>query len=203
MDGERTGDVLVTYGEPSGDVLVHHGVKGMKWGIRKDRSSGGSKKKKKKKTGLLAEIQKTYKAREKAKLAEAEAKRAANTRNVTIGVGRSKKKQQSSGTPDILVSKEGRVAVSLKYPGMSDAELRMIVNRLNTEAQLSKLTTPPPVAKKKFSDTLKQVSTVAAKSAAVIGVLGGAAALGKKYGLTEQQTQNLEKTLKILEIIGK
>lgn len=184
MDGERTGDVLVTYGEPSGDVLVHHGVKGMKWGIRKDRSSGGSKKKKKKK-GILAEIQKTYKAREKAKLAEAEAKRAANTRNVTVSIGGGKSSGKAS------------------YKTMSDAELRAVVQRMSLEKQYKQLSSESQRGKMKFSDTAKKVSNVAAKSAAVIGVLGGAAALGKKYGLTEQQTQNLEKTLKILEIIGK
>lgn len=185
MDGERTGDVLVTYSWLSENSLSHHGVKGMRWGVRKDRSSGRSKKKKKK-TGLLSEIQKTYKAREKAKLAEAEAKRAANTRNVTVSVGSGSK---SSG--------------KTSYKTLSDAELKAAVQRLSLEKQYRQLSSEGQKGKMKFSEAAKKVSTISAKSAAVIGVLGGASDIGKKYGLSEQQTQNLEKTLKILEIIGK
>lgn len=186
MDGERTGDVLVTYGEQSDDVLVHYGIKGMKWGIRKDRSSGGSKKKKKKKTGLLADLQKTYKAREKAKLAEAEAKRAANTRNVTINLGGSK---SSIST-------------------ISDTDLKAMVQRMSLEKQYRTLSAElQSSGKKEFKETAKKVAGFGAKSIAVVSALGVTTAVAKQFKLDDKQTknldQNLEKIRKVLEIVGK
>lgn len=184
MDGERTGDVLVTLPKESpDDIIVHYGVKGMKWGVRKDRSSGGTGKKKKK-TGLLGQIQKTYQAKERAAKAKEQAALAEAAAKKTSSSSRPKSSNSS-------------------YKSMSDDDLRRLVQRMSLEKQYKQLTSESQNGKKKFTDTLKKASVGAAKASAIIGVLGGAAALGAKYGLNEQQTKNLENTLKILEILGK
>lgn len=198
MDGERTGDVLVTLPKDnSDDVIVHYGVKGMKWGVRKDRSSGGTGKRKKKKTGLLGRIQKTYQAKERAAKAEAELQRMQKAKPGTVFT------RNAGKTTGLVRTNDGSAILRSRYSGMDDDTLRATVQRLSLEKQYKQLTSETKNGKQKFNDTLKKVSVGAAKASAIIGVLGGAAALGAKYGLNEQQTKNLENTLKILEILGK
>lgn len=193
------GETLFSQEALQEDVLVHYGVKGMRWGIRKDRSSGGTKKKKKK--GLLESIQKTYRAKEKAAkakeravLAEADLKRMARAKPGTVFT-----KGEATG---LLRSSDGSTIMRSKYGHMSDEQLRATVQRLSLEKQYSQLTSTSK-GKIKFEDVVKKVGIGATKVSDIIGVYGGAKVLGEKYGLTEKQTQNLENTLKVIEILAK
>lgn len=164
------------------DVLVHYGVKGMRWGIRKDRSSGGTKKKKKK--GLLESIRNTYKAKEKAAKAKEKA-----------AVAEAEAKRVSS-----FKSSSKR---SVDYKSLSDEDLRRVVQRMSLEKQYRQLSSEGQKGKMKFSDALKKVGIGATKATAIIGAFGGAKALGEKYDLTDKQIENLENTLKVIEILAK
>ncbi len=109
------------------DYLVHHGVKGMKWGVRKDRSSGGKS----------SSIKSTT------------IKKARAARNVYRNVTGSK-----------------RSAAMTKYrkkniDGMSDADLRKAVNRMNLERQYRDLTKADYMKGQRYaSDILKHKSTM-------------------------------------------
>ncbi len=177
-------DVLVTYNvepEDETDVIFHYGVPGMKWGVRKDRSSGGSKKRKKKSGGISGIIRKAKRAKA-AKEAEKQEREEATTR---VKIKREKKTEASS------------------IHNVTDEELRKMVQRMSLEKQFNTLAAERGKKKVTASDVLKTSAKVATKGVAIIGVLGGAAALAKKYNLTDTQAQKLEQTLKIIEILGK
>lgn len=176
------------------DILVHYGVPGMKWGVRKRRPSSGRSKKKK---GVVTSVKKAIADHDKKKKAKAAAKEAANTKDINITI-KSGSKSFKYGKRD-----DGTIYMSSKYGYLSDAELKTFVTRLNMEKQFYQLTAPQKKAKADIGKVLKTVGTVSMKAGAVIGILGGAEWLAKKYNLTEEQSKNLEKTLKILETIGK
>lgn len=168
------------------DELMHYGVKGMKWGVRKDRSSGSSGRTRKKKSAVSKAVSKAIKkgkavvaanAKKKAEKAE----QAKKTTKTSFGTKKQKKDQS--------------------YKTLTDEELRKVVQRISLEKQYKTLTATKS-GSEKVADFMKKGGKVLVKGAAIAGVLGGAAALGKKYNLTQQQIENLDKTLQILKIIG-
>lgn len=176
------------------DELMHYGVKGMRWGVRKrERSSGGSKKRKK---SLISKAIKKGKS-----VVAANAKKKAAKRDDKASVETVKK---SKNRTRLVRDKKGNYAVQLDFGGMSDAELNAFVNRLSKERQLSSLIEKPKVktGREKVQDFLKDNGKLIVKGVAIAGVLGGAAAIGKKYNLNEKQIENLDKTLQILKILG-
>lgn len=109
--------------------LTHHGIKGMKWGVRRTPSQLGHKPssaKAKKPTTLKGKLEARKKLRAKQKAAEA-ARKAKQTKEEYEAA---KKKAIESGTAEDV----------LKYKGkLSNQELQTAVNRLNMESQLSQL----------------------------------------------------------------
>lgn len=164
------------------DELMHYGVKGMRWGVRKrERSSGGSKKKKKSLISKAIKKGKSVVAANAKKKAE-KAARAEKTTKTSFGTKKQKKNDQS-------------------YKSLTDDELRKVVQRISLEKQYKTLTATKS-GSEKVSDFMKKSGKVLVKGVAIAGVLGGAAALGKKYNLSQQQVENLDKTLQILKILG-
>jgi hypothetical protein len=107
--------------------LTHHGIKGMKWGVRRTQAQLGHKtSSKKKKPGLMERFEAKKKLKAKQKAAEV-ARKAKQTKEEYEA---EKKKALESGT----------AADVLKFKGkLTNQELNSAVNRLNMESQLSQL----------------------------------------------------------------
>lgn len=128
------------------DALMHHGVKGMKWGVRKSRSAkyldraekGGSKKRKNNLTS--AQKERIKKAKIKAKADIKVAKLNAKT-----------KKIEARGQ---LESAKAKAEAPKKKPisAMTNQELQEIINRHRLETEYKKITAVPK--KKTTSDKI-------------------------------------------------
>lgn len=111
------------YNYSTTDELYHYGVLGMRWGIRKARSSssgsssGKTSKSSTKKTGF-------FESRRQAKLKKSRARAAAKAR-----AAKQAKKKAESEIPE--------------YKRMSDDEIRRAVQRLTLERQYRELTKKP------------------------------------------------------------
>lgn len=87
---------------------------------------------------------------------------------------------------------------------MSNSELKEAVNRMQQEQQYGQLSSQLKAAgRSKTTNTLKAIGKVTAKSLAVAGVLGGAAAIAKKFNLNQDQASGLEKAMKVVSILVK
>lgn len=129
------------------DTLQHHGIKGMKWGVRRYQNKDGS-------------------------LTPAGKKRAAKLKEeYTSLTGKRMVRSKTSSTSKKTEEKKDETAPKKKsVKEMSDAELQATVNRLNLEQRYSQLN-PKQVsagkafADKVFKDVLVPVATDVAKQA--------------------------------------
>lgn len=130
------------------DELLHYGVKGMRWGVRKDGgSSGGSKIKKAAK--IISPVgYATAKGVKKASTTIKNSKRARSAQN---------KYRNLTGSRGSAATKKYR---NKNIDGMSDADLRKAVNRMNLERQYRDLTRLDYMRGQKYaSDILKYSGT--------------------------------------------
>lgn len=133
--------------------LEHHGVKGMKWGVRRSKEQLGYRtpvKKKKLKQKSLASMRSKL-AKTKAALAEAKSK---------------KEPQPKVEKKRRLTQKQTIKEAKKKSKTMSDEELRKAVNRIKLEQEYVKLNTPSKTRGEKFVSSIKDMGTKALKDAA-------------------------------------
>lgn len=121
--------------------LEHHGVKGMKWGIRKKRfssSSGNTSLKKKKNTGVIASIKRRKALKEKSKRAKIR-----EDNRVKKNEERDKKsiKSMTDSELDTYIRRlqKEKQAKDLKYDQLSSA--RKIINKAARDSTTRILTT--------------------------------------------------------------
>ena len=108
------------------DELQHHGVKGMRWGVRKDRGSSGGTKNKQNGSSRFSTVKKKYRS----------------TRNAWRNLTGSRKSAA-------LKKYRGK-----NIDGMSDEDLRNAVNRMNMEKQYRSLTKMDFYRGKRIVDTM-------------------------------------------------
>lgn len=109
------------------NVICHHGVKGMKWGVRKSNpSSGGSGSSRKSiSTGEVKALKKSV-----------------DSTNQAVNEVRKINREMSSGS-----TKKAKAKARVEASMMTDKELRDRVNRLNMEQQYANLIESNSVSK--------------------------------------------------------
>ena len=171
-------------GSPDKDFLEHHGVKGMKWGVRKDRS--GAHHPTKSSAGGTAKPKPKPKAQSGKGLitkSTTDPKTGKVQWHITDKVsGHSVKAVTSRGGADAQklaeetarqhIEKMKRKAVDkAPNPGtrpvkqLTDAELKDAINRINLERQYSQLVNPPKAPSK--SDVYKKMAEAALAKAVI------------------------------------
>lgn len=133
--------------------LSHHGVKGMKWGVRRTPEQLGYRTPIKKKKLKQKSLESMRKKLTKTKKALAEAK----------GEEKSSEKAEKKRR---LTQKQAIKEAKKKSKTMSDAELRAAVNRMKLEQEYVKLNTPSKTRGEKFVSNMKEMGSKALKDAA-------------------------------------
>lgn len=179
------------------DYLEHYGVKGMKWGVRKDGKpqgyQGGKSSKKKKKTkssisGILDPEERAKrrlkKAQKKFRVNQTKAKAAAYEK-ASKAAEASVKKSSSSGN-----SSESSSQKSNKVSSWSDDELRQAVARLDLEKRYTTLMAErqPKSRKAAVAKVVNKAASEAAGELLKAGIKTGAAyAVKQSFGVNLDQ----------------
>lgn len=129
---------------PMSDVLMHHGVKGMKWGVRKSRSAkyleraekGGSKKRNNKLTPAQKERIKKAKIKAKADIKVAKLNAKAKKIEARTNLESAKAKAEASKVQTQAPKKK-------PIKDMTNQELQEIINRNRLETEYKKITEVP------------------------------------------------------------
>ena len=108
--------------------LTHHGIKGMKWGVRRSPTQLGHKTSSKKKKG--PSLSERFAAKKKLKAKQKAAEVARRAKQTKEEYESAKKKAIESGTAEDVLKFKGK---------LTNQELNTAVNRLNMESQLSQL----------------------------------------------------------------
>lgn len=124
--------ILAHFDDP--DSLEHYGVKGMKWGVRKDRRSGSGKKKSSKSDKQTSGAAKAAKASTK-KLKKAAVVTGKQTKKAAkiIKDNASKKMAARRARQTELERDTKRKGVKSEYKHMTDKELQSAISRMNLE----------------------------------------------------------------------
>ena len=138
---------------PMSDALMHHGVKGMKWGVRKSRSAkyldlaekGGSKKRRNKLTPAQKERIKKAKIKAKADIKVAKLNAKAKKIEARTKLESAKAKAETSKAQTEAPKKKA-------IKDMTNQELQEIINRNRLETEYKKISQVPK--KKTTSDKI-------------------------------------------------
>lgn len=173
------------------NYLEHHGVIGMKWGVRRTPEQLGHKPSgsRKKKQTIGSAIKKAGSS-------------VANASKSVVEAGK-KKVEERKGKKSVKMETKSQTSKLGGVSNMSDEELRRAVQRLSLEKQYQQLTPQRKTGKEKVMKFLKTSGKVAVTAIAIGEVYGGAKALGKKYNLSNDQVENLERFLKTIKILGR
>lgn len=173
------------------NYLEHHGVIGMKWGVRRTPEQLGHKPSgsRKKKQTIGSAIKKAGSS-------------VANASKSVVEAGK-KKVEERKEKKSVKMETKSQTSKLGGVSSMSDEELRRAVQRLSLEKQYQQLTPQRKTGKEKVMKFLKTSGKVAVTAITIGEVYGGAKALGKKYNLSDDQVENLERFLKTIKILGR
>ena len=171
-------EATVKMGSPDEDFLEHQGVKGMKWGVRKDRSgahhptksSAGGTAKPKAQSGKGLNTKSTTDPKTGKVQWHITDKASGHTVKAVTSRGGADAQKLAEETARQHIDKTKQKAVNkAPNPGtrpvkqLSDAELRDAINRINLERQYSQLVNPPK-APSKNAQYKKMAETALAKA---------------------------------------
>ena len=158
------------------NYLAHHGVKGMKWGVRRTPQQLGhrtptKRRKKKSKSSFMRRFGSSAVTKTREAYKTSRAKRLAKR----------KEKQQIAETRKHNERMDDRAKNDMS--SMSDAELQQVINRIQMEKRYSELTAPKPKTKSFVASNLERLASTAIQTAGTRLINN---AINKALGSTNQ-----------------